>query len=255
MNILIIEDEEPAAQRLIKMITSIEPSARILEVIVSIRSAVKWLKDNPAPDLIFQDIQLADGLSFEIFNQHKVESPIIFVTAFDEYAIQAFKVNSIDYLLKPIKKEELEKSIRKYHKLKANNHNSTPSDMEDLIATLRGPGKKFKSRFLIRFGEHIKKIDISEIAYFYTQDKINFLKTFSGNSYPLDMNLDTLERNIDPEKYFRINRQFIVGIDSIEQMFSFSKSRVKIKLKPAIDIETIVSTERSPAFKEWLGDE
>ncbi len=254
MNILIIEDEEPAAQRIKRMIEELEPDAHIQEVIVSIRSAVKWFKENTAPDLIFQDIQLADGLSFEIFNQVNIQTPVIFTTAFDEYAIQAFKVNSIDYLLKPIKKEELTRAYNKFKKLLSSN---TPplADMEDLIESLRQPSKKYKSRFLIRFGEHIKKINISEIAYFYTQDKINFLRTFTGHSYPLDLNLDNLEKALDPEMYFRINRQFIISIDSIEQMYAFSKSRVKIKLKPAMDIETIVSTDRSPGFKAWLGDQ
>ena len=253
MKILIIEDEEPAAARLKRMICEIEPEAEILAIIVSIRSAVSWLKSNPAPELIFQDIQLADGTSFEIFNQVDVQAPIIFTTAFDEFAIQAFKVNSIDYLLKPLKKEELAKAINKYKKIKLSA--TQPPDLEELIATLKGSEKKYKSRFLIRYADHIKKIDISEVAYFYTQDKINYLKTFSGQSYPIDFNLDTIEKTMNPEKYFRINRQFIIGIDSIEQMFSFSKSRVKIKLKPAVDIETIVSTDRSPHFKAWLGDE
>ncbi|TAH42026.1 MAG: response regulator transcription factor [Bacteroidetes bacterium] len=253
MNILIIEDEEPAAARLKRMILEIEPEARIAAVIVSIRSAVSWLKTNPAPALIFQDIQLADGISFEIFNQVDVQSPIIFTTAFDEYAIQAFKVNSIDYLLKPLKKEDLIKAINKFKKLK--NSATTPPDLEDLIATLKGAEKKYKSRFLIRYADHIKKVDINEVAYFYTQDKINYLRTTAGQSYPIEYNLDTIEKTMDPEKYFRINRQFIIGIDSIEQMFAFSKSRVKIKLKPSIDIETIVSTDRSPHFKAWLGDE
>ncbi len=253
MNILIIEDEEPAAARLKRMILEIEPEANILAVIVSIRSAVNWLKTNPAPELIFQDIQLADGTSFEIFNQVEVQSPIIFITAFDEYAIQAFKVNSIDYLLKPLKKEDLSRAINKFKKIKSSA--TAAPDLEELIATLRSSEKKYKSRFLIRYADHIKKIDITDVAYFYTQDKINYLRTLAGQTYPIDFNLDTIEKTINPEKFFRINRQFIIGIDSIEQMFAFSKSRVKIMLKPPINIETIVSTDRSPHFKAWLGDE
>lgn len=253
MNILIIEDEEPAAKRLQEMIMQIDPSSKIIDRIVSIKSAIKWLKDNPAPDLIFQDIELADGLCFEIYNAIEVSSPVIFTTAFNEYAIEAFKVNSVDYLLKPLKKEELSKAINKYKKFR--NQSISLPDMKDLIETLRQPETKYKSRFLIRFGEHIKKIDISEIAYFYTQDKINYLKTFTGPAYPIDFNLDTIEKTMNPEKFFRINRQFIISIDSIEKMFAFSKSRVKINLKPSIDIETIVSTDRSPHFKSWIGDE
>lgn len=253
MNILIIEDEEPAAKRLQRMLEEIEPKAKIPDVIVSIRSAVKWLKNNPAPDLIFQDIQLADGNCFEIYKQIDVNSPVIFITAYNDFAIQAFKVNSIDYLLKPLKKDDLAKAYAKFQRLK-NNQNNLP-DLVDLVQSLQGPEVKYKSRFLIRYGEHIKKVDIKDIAYFYTQNKINYLKTFSGVSYPIDHNLDTIEKSTDPKKFFRINRQFILNIDSIEQMFSFSKSRVKIKLKPASDIETIVSTDRSPHFKAWLSDE
>jgi DNA-binding LytR/AlgR family response regulator len=253
MNILIIEDESPAAQRLQRMIEELEPTSKIIGVIVSIRSAVKWFNENEAPDLILQDIQLADGLSFEIFNQVKIKTPVIFTTAFDEYAIQAFKVNSIDYLLKPIKKDDLASALKKYKSLQSDGKQIP--DLEDLLESLKKPEKKFKSRFLIRFGEHIKKVEIKDVAYFYTQDKINYLRTYAGQSYPLDINLDMLEKTLDPEKYFRINRQFIISIDSIEQMFAYSKSRVKIRLKPNIDIETIVSTERSPHFKAWLGDE
>jgi len=253
MNILIIEDEEPAAKRLQGMIKEIDADAIILDVIVSIKTAVKWLQTNKAPDLIFQDIQLADGISFEIFKHVEVKSPIIFTTAFDEYAIEAFKVNSVDYLLKPLKKDELIKAMNKYKALHTSSN--PPIDLEDLIRSIRNPDNNYKSRFLIRFADQIKKIEVSDIAYFYTQDKINYLKIFSGSSYPLDLNLDSVEKAIDPLKYFRINRQFIVNIDSIEQMFAFSKSRVKLKLKPPTEIETIVSTDRSPHFKSWLGDD
>lgn len=253
MKILIIEDEAPAANRLRGMLEDIDPEVKILDIIVSINSAVKWFQNNPPPDLILQDIQLADGISFEIYKKVEIFSPVIFVTAFDEYAIQAFKLNSIDYLLKPLKKEELVKAINKYKRLaKAL---TVPTDMDDLLRSLRYSEKKYKNRFLIRFAEHIKKVDVSDIAYFYTQDKINFLRTFAGQAYPIDNNLDFVEKAIDPEIFFRINRQFIINIDSIEQMYSFSKSRVKISLKPPIAMETIVSTDRSPHFKTWLGDE
>ncbi|HNS12217.1 MAG TPA: LytTR family DNA-binding domain-containing protein [Bacteroidia bacterium] len=253
MKILIIEDEEPAANRLQSMIKEVDNETQVLDVIVSIKTAVQWFKNNKAPDLVFLDIQLADGISFEIFKQVEVKSPIIFTTAFDEYAIEAFKVNSVDYLLKPLKKEELSKAMLKFKSL----HGTTnvPVDLEELLRTIHNPEQKYKSRFLIRFADQIKKIEVSDIAYFYTQDKINYLKIFSGNSYPIDLNLDSVEKAIDPQKYFRINRQFIVNIESIEQMFAFSKSRVKLKLKPATDIETIVSTDRSPHFKAWLGDD
>ena len=254
MKILIIEDEEPAAERLIKLFAEIEPGAEILDVVVSVQSAIKWFRRNPMPDLITFDIHLADGQSFEIFEQVEVTAPVIFITAFDEYAIKAFKVNSIDYLLKPFKKEEFEDAIKKFHKLHAVNSTSQ-INFSQLLESLKNPKPEFKKRFIIRYGDHIKIIDTQTIAYFFTADKINFLRTDDNKTFPLDFNLDKLETMLDPAVFFRINRQFIISIHSIEEMFAFSKSRVKIKLKPPIEEDTIVSTERSSFFKDWLGGE
>lgn len=250
MNILIIEDEEPAVQRLKKILLEIEPESKILDVLVSVRSAIKWFKTHAAPDIILLDINLADGSSFEIFSVINVESPIIFITAFDEFAIQAFKLNSVEYLLKPVKKEELVAAINKYKKLHSSN--SAMPDLKMLIDTIQKKQEPFKKRFLIRYGEHIKAIDTEQVSYFYTEEKINFLKTKDDHTYPVEYNLDKLETMLDPDRFFRINRQFIISIDSIVEMFSFSKSRVKVNLKPAIKMDTVVSTERSPHFKEWL---
>jgi DNA-binding LytR/AlgR family response regulator len=250
MNILLIEDEEPAALRLKKLITEIEPGAKILEILVSVKSAVQWLTQNPPPDLMLCDIQLADGSSFEIFETVNVDCPVIFITAFDEYALQAFKVNSVEYLLKPVKKDDLDSAIKKYKKY--HSEKKKLPDLKTLVETLKEKQDAFKKRFLIRFGEHIKAIDIAEVSYFYTEEKINFLKTKDNHTYHVDYNLDKLETMLDPEKFFRINRQFIISIESIGEMFSFSKSRVKVVLKPPINMDTIVSTERSPHFKEWL---
>ncbi|MBL0259213.1 MAG: response regulator transcription factor [Bacteroidetes bacterium] len=252
MKILIIEDEEPAALRLKKILNELEPDALILDVIVSVRSAVEWLKNNAAPDLILLDINLADGSSFEIFKMVEVKTPVIFITAYDEYAIQAFKVTSVDYLLKPIKKEELNEAFKKFKSIYNQHNKSSVPDFEKLLETLRQPQQEYKKRFLIRFGEHIKAVDAESVAYFYTEEKINFIRTLDNHTYHVDYNLDKLEEMLDPARFFRINRQFIISIDSIDQMFSFSKSRVKINLKPPINLDTIVSTERSPLFKEWL---
>jgi DNA-binding LytR/AlgR family response regulator len=250
MNLLILEDEEPAALRLKKLIMEIEPAAKILDILVSIQSAVKWLSSHTAPDLILMDINLADGSSFEIFNQMEVNAPVIFITAYDEFAVKAFKVNSVEYLLKPVKKEELISALNKYKKYHANK--AQAPELKKLVETLRDQQEGYKKRFLIRYGEHIKTIDINQVAYFYTEEKINFLKTKDNHTYHVDYNLDKLETLLDPERFFRINRQFIISIDSISEMFSFSKSRVKVVLNPAINMDTIVSTERSPHFKEWL---
>lgn len=252
MNVLIIEDEEPAAGRLKKMLVEIDPAIRVLDVIVSVKSAVDWLLQHTMPDLILLDIHLADGQSFEIFNGVDVTAPVIFITAYDEYAIQAFKVNSIDYLLKPIKKEEMQVALKKFHKLHTVKSKSV-NDFSKLLETLKEPKSDFKKRFIIRYGDHIKAVDIKEVAYFFTEEKINFLRTNDNKTYPVDFNLDKLETMLDPAIFFRINRQFIIGVHAIEEMFAFSKSRVKVKLNPATDEDTIVSTERSSAFKEWLG--
>ena len=252
MKILLIEDEEPAAKRLQKMLLEIEPDATISDNIVSVSSAIKWFAANPLPDLIISDIQLSDGISFEIFKAVEILCPVIFTTAYDQYAIEAFTVNSIDYLLKPIKKEELANAIAKYKKIQP----ATPAiDINQLLKSFNAPAHEYKKRFVVRYGEHIKTINIEEVAFFYTEDKVNFLTTKEGRRFAIDFNLDTLETMLDPKTFFRINRQYIISIQSIAEMFAYSKSRVLVKLNPAAKHETIVSTERSAEFKLWLGDE
>lgn len=253
MNILLLEDEEPAAKRLEKMLKEIEPGAMIPENIVSVSSAVSWLQQNPSPDLIISDIQLADGLSFDIFKTVKTLCPVIFTTAYDQYAIEAFKVNSIDYLLKPVKKEELVIALEKYKSLSQQKPQVLP-DINKLMEAMTAGQSKYKKRFAVKYGEHLKTIGIEEAAYFYTEDKINFLTTREGRRYTIDNNLDALESMLDPHTFFRINRQYIISIHSISEMFTYSKSRVLVKLNPPAKHETIVSTERSGDFKLWLGD-
>lgn len=256
LNVLIIEDEEPAAKRLQKMLKEIEPDINVLENIVSVSSAIKWFKNNPAPDLVFSDIQLSDGISFDIFKSVEVTSPIIFTTAYDQYAIEAFKVNSIDFLLKPIKKEDLEKAVAKFHKVTAAPAKAPAIDINKLLQSFNpAGGTEYKKRFVVRYGEHIKTINIEDVVYFYTEDKVNFLCTRDSRRFVVDYNLDTLESTLDPKTFFRINRQYIIGIHSIGEMLAYTKSRVLIKLNPPAKHETIVSTERSADFKLWLGDE
>ena len=254
LNVLIIEDEEPAAKRLQKMLKEIEPDLNVVENIVSVSSALKWFSENPSPDLIFSDIQLSDGLSFEIYKKIELLCPVIFTTAYDQYAMEAFKVNSIDYLLKPIKKEELEKAVAKYKKI--TQVSAAPAiDINKLLQSFNIGGTDYKKRFVVRYGEHIKTINIEEVVYFYTEDKVNFLCTKDARRFVIDFNLDTLESALDPKIFFRINRQYIIGIHSIAEMLAYTKSRVLIKLIPPAKHETIVSTERSADFKHWLGDE
>lgn len=255
MRVLLIEDEEPAAKRLQKMLKEIEPGLDVVNHIVSISSAIKWFAENPQPDLVISDIQLSDGLSFEIFKSVDLACPIIFTTAYDQYAIEAFKVNSIDYLLKPIKKEELEKAVNKFKKLSPVAPAAPPIDINKLLQSLNPGGPEYKKRFVVRYGEHIKTIDIEEVVYFYTEDKVTFLCTKDGRRFVIDYNLDSLDSTLDPKTFFRINRQYIIGIHSIAEMFAYTKSRVLIKLNPPAKHETIVSTERSADFKLWLGDE
>lgn len=253
IRILLIEDEESAAKRLQKMVTETLPEAEILHSLDNIASSVEWLQHNSAPDLIIMDIHLADGSSFEILKQVNIESPIIFTTAYDQYALEAFKVNSIDYLLKPIKKEELQNALIKYQKLYQNKA-AAPASIEKLLATLQQhPGKsKYRERFIIRYGEHMKTIQTTDVAYFYTENRISFAVLKEGKRYPVDFNLDELEKMLNPKNFFRINRQFIISYHSITEMLTYSKSRVLVKLNPPTKEDTIVSTERSSAFKSWL---
>ena len=249
LKILIIEDEEPAAERLAKMLLDIDPNIIVVGNTVSVKSSVKWFKENPLPDLILMDINLSDGHSFDIFKEVEISAPIIFITAYDQYAIDAFKLNSIDYILKPIKKEELRNALDKYKRM----GNIQVQQVKSLLNTIKSnQDKEFQKRIVIRYGDTIKMIEIADIAYFYTEEKINFLCTHSDTRMPIDQNLDELEEILDPKIYFRINRQFIINISAIEKMLTWSKSRVKIILKPASEHETIVSTERSSHFKDWL---
>ena len=251
--ILIIEDEEPATRRLIKLVKEIEPDASVVATLTSVAASKNWIRENENPDLIFSDIQLSDGASFEIFRDVDPGCPIVFVTAYDQYAIEAFKHNSIDYLLKPVKKEELAASFTKFKKLKQ--PSSSLLDIEKLAEVYAGNSVGYKKRFVVRYGEHLRTISVEEIAYFFTEDKVNFLATNEGRRFIIDFNLDNLETILDPSEFFRINRQYIISIHSITEMFSYSKSRVLVKLKPPTKQDTIVSTERSSAFKAWLGDE
>ncbi len=246
MKVWIIEDEDTAARRLEKLITEIDPEIQIVAKLDSIMGTLEYVQQNSLPDLIFLDIHLADGASFEIFNHTNIDKPIIFTTAYDQYAIQAFKVNALDYLLKPIKKAELEKALEKYR-----NWNQKPSIPYEEIARLVQQEKNSR-RFLIRIGQRIQLVGVKDAAYFYTDQKITFVVTWDGKRFPLDHSLEALEEMVDSQDYFRINRQFIVNINAINEMYAYSKSRVKVDLNPACEIQTVVSTERSPHFKRWL---
>lgn len=250
MNVLIIEDENAAARRLEKLLGELAPEAVVLDRLDSVEAAVLWLQNNPQPDLMLLDIHLADGSSFEIFDHVTVTCPVIFTTAYDEYALRAFKVNAVDYLLKPIKPNEMAAALEKLKRL---SHTATP-DYAPLLDMLRKQeGSRYLRRMLIRFSNSIKLVDMSDAAYFYTKDKITFLVSRStGKRFPVDYPLDKLESLLDPSVFFRINRQFIINVAAIKEMHPYSKSRVKVVLEPGTDQDTIVSTERSAEFKKWL---
>lgn len=253
MRILIIEDEEAAVKRLQKMLKEITPDSEMIDSLVSIKSSVQWFKSNSQPDLVLMDVHLADGLSFEIMKQVSIDCPVIFTTAYDQYALEAFKLNTVDYLLKPVKKEELQNAIIKFKKQQ---QKTTPAiDIDKIIHSFQKAQQEYKKRFVVRYGEHIKTINTEDVAYFYTEARANFMVTKDGKRFVIDYNLDQLETLLDPKAFYRINRQFIIGINSIDEMLTYSKSRVLIKLNPPCKIETIVSTERSGDFKQWLGGE
>jgi len=249
MNILIVEDEKIAANNLEKMLHQIDINIIIQNKTDSIEESVKWLSHNTV-DLIFLDIHLADGLCFKIFEQILIKTPVIFTTAYDQYAIKAFKVNSIDYLLKPIEIKQLEQSLEKFKELNQV-QNAKTIDFDALI-NFYNKRIKYQERFIIRYAQKIKSIKTNDIAYFYIDTESVFLCTKNNNNYPIDYSLDKLETIINPKDFFRINRQFIVNISSIENMYSLSKSRIKIELKPKSDKELIVSFNRMSDFRKWL---
>ena len=249
MNAIIIEDEKLAATRLENMINEIDPAIIISAKLESIKDSVKWLSLNKC-DLIFCDIQLSDGISFNIFERIEIDTPVIFTTAYDQYAIKAFKLNSIDYLLKPIKSKELADSIKKYKSIKS----SSMIDYEEILNAIKNKEEVYKKRFLIQYGSKIKKIETEQIAFFYAMEKSVFASTFEGNTYPIDYTLDKLEEIIDPKKFFRINRKILLHLDAIKEMIPYSRSRIMIKTipSPPNEIEALVSVERAGDFKKWL---
>ncbi len=252
MKVVIIEDEAFAALRLKKMIRDYNPDIEILAELESVVESVKWFKSNPEPDLIFLDIHLEDDLSFAIFEQVNISSPVIFTTAFDEYAIKAFKLKSIDYLLKPIVHEELAAALKKYEDFSGLHSNSV--DLQSLYKLLTTNEKEYRERFSITVGTKIKMVEVKDIAYFFVMDKGVYLRTAQGSTYSVDFTLDKLEDMLMPSSFFRINRKYLINITSIASMVTYSRGRVKLELKPKADneLDTIVSIDHSPEFKKWL---
>ncbi len=251
MNILIIEDEQLAARRLENMVLTYDPSIKVLAKLESVKDSVEWFKNNAHPDLIFLDIHLEDDLSFAIFEKVKVESPIIFTTAFDEYAIRAFKLKSIDYLLKPIVQEDLNNAIAKYKEWSGQKSNIDMSALFDLI------NKKevaYRDRFSVSYGQKIKSFNVTEIAYFYSKEGMTYAVLIDQKHYPVDYSLDNLLNELNPIDFFRINRQYLIKHSSIKQVHVFPKSHLKLELVPKPLDDTFVSIDKVTAFKKWLGE-
>ncbi|WP_080057935.1 LytR/AlgR family response regulator transcription factor [Spirosoma aerolatum] len=257
MQVLIIEDEDLAALRLSRLLAELEPRMRIVETIASVEASVKYLQNEPAPDLIFMDIELADGQSFEIFEQVLVPAPVIFTTSYDAYAIKAFKVNSIDYLLKPIKQPELAASLRKYHQLNPQSEPAVRQEkaIEALIQQLRQQTQtpEYRRRFLVRHLSQWLPVDVSEIAYFHSEERVTLFRTCKGQKFSLDYPLDELEILLDPAQFFRISRQFIVSVNAVQQIHPHANHKLKLILDPAPAEDVLVSRERTAAFKTWMG--
>lgn len=252
MRLLVLEDEEQALQRLQKIIGKVIPDAIVLGTASSIEEAIAWFTHNPMPDLIFMDIQLADGTSFQIFNQIKITCPVIFTTAYESYALQAFKVNSIDYLLKPLDEDDVKKAI---DKLKLLQNSGTPVvDYAGILHTLNMAQKKYKDRFIIKLGDTIKSLSVTDIAYFYTENKSNFVCTNEGKRLPIDFTLDQVEEMLNPKNFFRINRQFIIGHHAIDEMKAHSRSRIIVRLSPPYKDLAVVAIDRAIDFRNWLSE-
>ncbi|MEO0728318.1 MAG: LytTR family DNA-binding domain-containing protein [Bacteroidota bacterium] len=249
MKILIIEDEKHARNHLERMLLDLNPNIQITEKLGSVKKSVEYLQTQPEIDLIFLDIHLSDDLSFRIFEQLEVQTPIIFTTAYDQYAIRAFKVNSIDYLLKPIEASDLSKALDKYRSYQPQYN---MANLSQLVAQLKGEEKKYQERFIVSRGDKILSIPTSEVAYFEGEDRYVFLVTREGNRYIVDYRLSDLEDLLDPQHWYRLNRSFIAQFEVINKIISLSKSRIKVELQPAARRDIFVSSANTRAFKEWL---
>jgi len=248
LRIILIEDEHGAAQNLRAILAELQPAATVLAELDSVEESVAWIKANPAPDLGFFDIQLADGSSFDIFKQVAVDFPVIFTTAFDQYAIQAFKVNSIDYLLKPINKEALQSALKKYEK-----QYLQPVQLKQMLALLqRAEPPTFRQSFLVSFRDQLIPVPIQDCAYFSVENAQLFLYTSAGKRWALDHTLDQLEEQLNPQFFFRANRQFLVAKASITAIQVYFNGRLLLTLNPPIQEKVIISKARRPLFKQWI---
>ena len=250
MKVIIIEDEKPAAEKLLKAIQNTDSTIEIVAVLNSVESSVGWLQQNPEPELLFMDIDLGDGLSFEIFDSVKINSPVIFCTAYDEYWQEAFEHNGIDYLLKPIKQDTLETALKKYNRLKQH----FAANFRQLQQWRRHPADHtYKKRFLVKRGLDYVSVKTEDIAYFYATHKLVCMVDNKNQKFIIDQSLAEIEKQLDPSHFYRVNRKYFVQQNAIKKIKSFPKSKLQLELEPAIDEDIIISQENVAAFKEWMG--
>ncbi|MES2772645.1 MAG: LytTR family DNA-binding domain-containing protein [Bacteroidota bacterium] len=249
MRIVIIEDEKPAAEKLLKALQKADGSIMVSAVLNSVEASVAWLQNNPAPDLLLMDIELTDGSSFKIFDNIKIACPVIFTTAYDEYWQEAFEHNSIDYLLKPIKQEKLEAALAKYELLK--NHFAT--NMQQLLHWQQLP-QQYKKRYLVKRGTEYIAIKTTDIAFCYATHKLTCMVDCQNQKFILDKSLADLEKELDPAQFFRINRKYLANINAVKKIKAYGKGKLLLELFPAVEEEVVISNENMAAFKEWVGN-
>lgn len=249
MKVIIIEDEKPASQKLIKALAKCSEHAEVLAILGSVQESVQWLQKNQLPDLIFMDIELSDGTSFRIFEQVNIACPVIFTTAYDDYWQEAFEHHSIDYLLKPIKQEKLEAALRKYDKLKQ----FFAASFQQLMVSREQQATGYKKRFLVKRGMDYVSLKIEDIAYFYATHKLVCMVDTKGQKFILDESLADIEKQLDPTQFFRVNRKYLVHLNSIRKIRSYPKSKLQLEMEPEVSEEVIISQENVAGFKEWMG--
>ncbi|RRB01102.1 LytR/AlgR family response regulator transcription factor [Larkinella rosea] len=270
MTILIVEDEDATARKLRRLVQEVEPMAAIAGMTVSVEESVEWLQTHPRPDLILMDIELADGQSFDIFNRVSVTSPVIFITAYDEYAIKAFRVNSVDYLLKPVKEADLRAALTKLRTMKKallDNPDGLKTSLANLLQEMTASsGSKplspdfvkaaptYRDRFLVKQGQRLISIDLQDVAYLFTRNKMSFIKTRDDREWLVDYTIDDLSTMLDPKRFFRLNRQIIAELRAIDKVNLYFNGKLKIGLRPVFDEEVVVSREKAGEFKIWLGE-
>jgi len=253
MKVIIVEDEAAVARNLVDILVESEPEAEIMGVLESVEETLEWLRNNPAPELGFFDIRLADGSCFEIFEKTKIEFPVIFTTAYDSYALQAFKVNSVDYLLKPVRRDDLSKALNRYKQYFHKNYKADNQLLIEAIRELRRSQKKeYKKNFLVYIRDRIMPVPVDLIAYFFLENEKVCCITFEGRNYSMDESLERIQKQLNPENFFRANRQFIVSRQSVHSAAHYFHRKLKLSLRPECDQPVLVSKTRASAFKQWL---